>query len=49
MEKNYDFRKELMQWHRPGLRVKHTPGADEISLENITILVPAAAGPLLRS
>ena len=47
MEKNYDFRKELMQWHRPGLRVEHTPGADEISLENITILVPAAAGEVL--
>ena len=47
MQNNYDFRKELMQWHRPGLRVEYTPGADEISLENITVLIPADAGEVL--
>lgn len=45
MEQNYDFRKELMQWHRPGLRSVYTPGADEISLDDaFTIVVPFACG-----
>ena len=47
MQQNYDFRKELMQWHRPGLRAEYTPGGDALSLENITIVVPVDAGEVL--
>ena len=47
MQHDYDFRKELMQWHRPGLRCAYTPAAEEASLENITILVPGDAGEVL--
>jgi hypothetical protein len=44
MQQNYDFRQELMQWHRPGLRCPYTPAADEVSLEAATILLPQDAG-----
>jgi len=47
MQKDYDFRQELMQWHRPGLRCAYTPGADELSMENITIVVSKDSGEVL--
>ncbi|MBQ4050167.1 MAG: hypothetical protein IJD13_00920, partial [Oscillospiraceae bacterium] len=47
MQNEYDFRTELMQWHRPGLRCAYTPGADEICLENATFLVPENGGEVL--
>lgn len=47
MQKNYDFRQELMQWHRPHLRCPYTPGEDEIALDNCTIRVSEDAGEVL--
>lgn len=47
MQKDYDFRQELMQWHRPGLRCAYTPSTDELSMENITIVVPKDGGEVL--
>jgi len=36
-----------MQWHRPGLRLDHTPEVEEVSLERITILIPKDSGEVL--
>ena len=47
MQKNYDFRQELMQWHRPGLRCAYTPKPEEVSLEQVTVLLPPDAGEVL--
>ena len=48
MEQNYDFRKELMQWHRPNLRCDYAPGADEVSLDDtFTIVIPKDSGEVL--
>ena len=48
MEQNYDFRTELMQWHRPNLRCDYTPGADKVSLDNaFTIVIPKDSGEVL--
>lgn len=49
MQMNYDFREELMQWHRPGLRCGYTPGADELCLEDITIVIPEDGGEVLTT
>ena len=35
MEKNYDFRQEMLQFHRPGLRCNgYVPGADELKIHD---------------
>ena len=47
MENNYDFRKELMQFHRPDYRCPYTPAPEEISLEQVTIFLPPDAGEVL--
>ena len=47
MQKNYDFRKEMLQWHRPGIRCPYTPGAEEVSCENVAITLPEDAGEVL--
>jgi hypothetical protein len=49
MEKNYDFRQELMQWHRSGLRAAYTPGKDEVSLEKCTICLHETAGEVIST
>lgn len=49
MERNYDFRKEMLMVHRPDLRGEYTPGKDEVSLENCTILVKEDAGEVITT
>ena len=49
MEKNYEFRQELLQWHRPDLRCPEyspEPGMVEIT-EDFCIMIPADCGEVL--
>lgn len=50
MEANYEFRKRLLEVHRPNLRLAGSrPGADELALTDATdIIIPAEAGRVLR-
>ena len=49
MEKNYEFRQELLQWHRPDLRdPDYVPEPGMVSItEDFCILIPADSGEVL--
>ena len=51
MEKNYDFRKEMLQFHRPNLRCEgYVPGIDELSIsEKCTIVYMQGGGGVLET
>ena len=51
MQENYEFRKELMQWHRPGLRnTEYVPEADAVCLDGPwAIVIPTDAGEVLTT
>lgn len=49
MQANYDFRQEMLQWHRPGLRDRsYCPGPDMVAVdEQFSIVIPKNAGEVL--
>ena len=49
MQKNYEFRQELLQWHRPGLRrADFVPDPDMIQIhEGFSIVIPADSSEVL--
>lgn len=51
MQANYDFRQELLQWHRPHIRqADYRPEADMAALDDgFSILIPRDAGEVLTT
>lgn len=49
MQVNYDFRQELLQWHRPGIRCHdYTPSSGMVSIDDsFCIVIPQSAGEVL--
>ena len=51
MQANYDFRQELLQWHRPHIRqLDFRPEAHMLEIDNdFTVWIPRDAGEVLTT